>query len=165
MSYDDEGLHSSSVRRFNDLAGLGWQGYPALLALAVLAWHEGRGSGGHVARILTGVLAGSDWFKEKLAYDTVYALCAWGYLDFGCLGNRWQPWGWRRCPRDWELTERGYRRLQELLSNLGLTLNDILRQPSPQDVKALIDGRIRQLYRQHWERVRRYEEATRGAGL
>jgi hypothetical protein len=149
-----------TARRFNDLIGLGFEGYPALLALAVLAWHEGRGSGGHVVGILKDVLVGSDWFREKLAYDAVYVLDVRGYLEFKCQNPVWKHGNWRRCPRDWRLAEAGYRRLQELLGNLGLTLSDIQRQPSPRDVKALIDGRIRQLYREHWARVKRYEEVA-----
>jgi hypothetical protein len=48
---------------------------------------------------------------------------------------------------------------------MGLTLNDILAQPGPPDVKALLDGKVRELYAGHWARVRRYEEAAGEAGL
>jgi len=154
----------SMRRRFNDPIGLGREGYPTLLALALFAWHSQHSKGRDARRVLGEVVLGPEWYRERVVGSIIYGLDAWGYLDFSCQ-SPWRPGGWRRCPRDWELTERGYRRLQELLSNLGLTLEDILQQPSPRDVKALIDGRIRQLYREHWERVRRYEEVARGAGL
>jgi hypothetical protein len=147
-------------RRFDDLVGLGYEGYPALLALAVLAWHESRGSRGHVASIVRDVLVGSEWFKKKLAYDVVYALNIRGCIEFSCQGPVWKRGGWRRCPRGWRLTERGYGRLRELLQNIGLTLDDVLKQASPTDVKNLLDSRIKQLYHEHWERVRRYEEVA-----
>jgi hypothetical protein len=150
------------MRRFNDLVGLGWQGYPVLLALAVLAWHESRGFRWHVASIIRDVLVGSDWFKSKLARDVVYAFVVWGYIRFGCQSPAWRHYGWRRCPRDWRVTEKGYARLRELLENIGLTLDDVLRQPSPLDVKNLVDSVIRAVYREHWERVRRYEEVVGG---
>jgi hypothetical protein len=148
------------ARRFNDLVGLGFEGYPALLALALYAWHERRGERRSASSILYEVLQGSEWFREKRARGVVSSLDSRGYLEFECQSPMWRPGGWRRCPRDWRLTEMGYRRLQELLGNLNLTVDDILQQPSPQDVKALIDGRIKTVYREHWERVRRYEEAV-----
>jgi hypothetical protein len=154
-----------TTRRFNDLAGLRWHGYPILLALALFAWSSEHSRGRDARRILYDVMVGfTKWYKERVAYSILDALNSWGYLDFNCQ-TPWKPRGWRRCPKEWKLTERGYARLQELLGNLNLTVDDILQQPSPQDVKALIDGRIRQLYREHWERVRRYEEVARGAGL
>jgi hypothetical protein len=151
-----------SARRFNDPAGLGWQGYPALLALAVLAWHEKRGQRRSASSILYEVLPGSDWFKKKVARAVVSGFDSWGYLEFKCQSPMWRPLGWRRCPRDWRLTERGYEVLQKLLGNLGLALDDILRQPGPLDVKNLIDSRIKTIYREHWERVRRYEVVAGG---
>jgi hypothetical protein len=149
-------------RRFNDLVGLGYEGYPVLLALALYAWHEKRGRRRGARSVLEEVLVGSAWFKERVAEETVYLLDSRGYLEFACQDPWWRPGGWRRCPRDWKLTARGYDRLRELLQNLGLTLDDVIRQPSPLDVKNLIDGRIREVYREHWERVRRYEEAVEG---
>lgn len=110
--------------------------------------------------ILEEVVVGSAWFKERLAEETVYFLDARGYLEFACQGFGWRPGEWRRCPRDWRVTQRGHARLQELLQNLGLTLDDVIRQPSPTEVKNLIDGRIREVYREHWERVKRYEEVA-----
>jgi hypothetical protein len=148
------------MRRFNDPVGLGWRGYPVLLALAVLAWHEHRGSKGHVASIVRDVLVGSEWFREKVAREVVSSFDSWGYLEFECQSPMWRPMGWRRCPRAWKLTARGYERLQQLLSNLGLAVEDVLKQPSPLDVKNLIDSRIKAIYRDHWERVRRYEEVV-----
>jgi hypothetical protein len=153
------------ARRFNDPAGLRRHGYTILLALALFAWSSRHSRGLDARRVLYNVMAGfTKWYRERVAHSIIDALDSWGYLDFSCQ-SPWRPGGWRRCPREWKLTERGYARLQELLGNLGLTLDDILQQPSPSEVKALIDGRIRQLYREHWERVRRYEEAARGAGL
>jgi hypothetical protein len=150
------------LRKYSDLLGLGREGYPVLLALALYAWHERRGRRRSARSVLEEVLVGSERFKERVAEETVYLLDSRGYLGFACQDPLWKPGGWRRCPRDWRLTERGYDRLRELLRNLGLTLDDIIVQPSPLDVKNLIDSRIREAYREHWERVRRYEEATEG---
>jgi hypothetical protein len=155
-----------TTRRFNDPVGLGYEGYPVLLALALYAWHERRGVRVSARSVLTEVLAGSDWFKKKVAEEVVWCLDSRGYLEFECQSPMWRPLGWRRCPRDWKLTVRGYERLQELLQNIGLTLDDVLRQPSPLNVKNLIDGRIKSIYKEHWERVRCYMEvAAREVGL
>ena len=153
-------------RRFNDLVGLGFEGYPTLLALALYAWHSRHSRGADARFILYDLLFGSKWFKSRVAGNIIFVLDSLGYLEFDCQTPIWRPGGWRRCPRDWRLTEMGYRRLQELLSNLGLTVEDVLRQPGPFEVKKLIDGRIRDMYREHWERVRRYEEyVSREVGL
>jgi hypothetical protein len=152
------------VRRLDDLVGLGYDGYPALLALALYAWHEKRGLRRSASSILYEILSGSDWFKEKTARGAVSSLDSRGYVDFECQSPTWRPEGWRRCPKAWRLTVRGYERLQGLLSNIGLTLDDVLSKPSPVEVKNLIDGRIREVYREHWDRVRRYEEAVAGEG-
>jgi hypothetical protein len=152
------------VRRFDDLIGLGYEGYPVLLALALYAWHEKWGQRRSASSMLYEVLPGSDWFREKVARGVVSSLDSWGYLEFECQTPIWRPLGWRRCPWAWRLTVRGYERLQGLLSNIGLTLEDILKQPSPLEVKNLIDGRIRTIYKEHWERVRRYEEVVAGEG-
>jgi hypothetical protein len=148
------------ARRFNDLIGLGYEGYPVLLALALLAWHEKRGARRSARSILEEILVGSTWFKKKVAEETVWCLDSRGYLEFACQDFRWRPGGWRRCPRDWRVTQRGYARLQELLQNIGLTVEDVLKQPSPIEVKNLIDGRIREVYREHWARVKHYEEVA-----
>jgi hypothetical protein len=153
-----------TVRRFNDLIGLGYESYPTLLALATLAWHERRGLRRSATSILREVLPGPDRFKNKTAKEAVSSLDARGYLEFECQSPIWRPGGWRRCPRAWRLTVRGREKLQGLLQNMGLTLNDILAQPSPLDVKTLLDGRVRELYAGHWARVRRYEEAAGEAG-
>jgi len=152
-------------RGFDDLAGLGWQGYPALLALALFAWHEKHARGRDARDILHEVLQGPVRFKRKTAGGAVSSLDSWGYIEFECQSPIWRPGGWRGCPKAWKLTARGYGRLQELLQNMGLTLNDILAQPGPPDVKALLDGKVRELYAGHWARVRRYEEAAGEAGL
>jgi hypothetical protein len=152
------------MRRFDDLVGLGWQGYPVLLALALLVWHEKRGQRRSASSILHEVLPGSDWFREKAARGVVSSLDSWGYLEFECQSPMWRPMGWRRCPRAWRLTVRGYERLQGLLQNIGLTLEDVLGQPSPLDVKNLVDSRIKAVYKEHWERVKRYMEAVAGEG-
>jgi hypothetical protein len=152
------------ARRFNDLIGLGYEGYPTLLALALYAWHEKRGQRRSASSMLYEVLPGSDWFREKAARGVVSSLDSRGYLEFECQSLIWRPGGWRRCPKEWRLTVRGYERLQGLLQNIGLTLEDVLGQPSPLDVKKLIDSRIKAVYREHWERVRRYEEVVAGEG-
>jgi hypothetical protein len=155
-----------TTRRFNDLVGLGYEGYPTLLALALYAWHSRHSKGRDARFILYDILVGSKWFKSRVAGNIISILDSLGYLEFNCQTPTWRPLGWRRCPRDWRVTIRGYERLGELLSNLNLTLDDILKQPSPLEVKKLIDGRIRAIYREHWERVRRYEEyVSREVGL
>jgi hypothetical protein len=151
-------------RRFNDLVGLGYEGYPTLLALALLAWYEKRGVRRSARSVLIEVLAGSDWFKKKVAEDVVSYLDSRGYLEFECQSPVWRPLGWRRCPKDWRVTVRGYERLQQLLSNLGITVEDVLGQPSPLDVKNLIDSRIKTVYREHWARVKRYMEVVGEGG-
>jgi hypothetical protein len=153
-----------TVRRFNDLIGLGYEGYPVLLALAILAWHEKRGRRRSATSILYEVLPGPGRFKNKTASGVVSSLDARGYLEFECQSPIWRPSGWRRCPRAWRLTVRGREKLQGLLQNIGLTLNDILAQPGPLDVKTLLDGKVRELYAEHWTRVRRYEEVAGEAG-
>jgi hypothetical protein len=145
------------MRRFDDLVGFGWQGYPTLLALALLAWHEKRGLIWDARRILGMVVVGSEWYRKRFVRDVISSLDSWGYLDFSCQSPIWRPLGWLRCPRDWRLTELGRERLQELLSNLNLTLDDVLKQPNQFEVKMLIDNRIREIYKEHWERVRAYE--------
>jgi hypothetical protein len=155
-----------TTRRFNDLIGLGYEGYPTLLALALYAWHSRHSKGRDARFILYDILFGSKWFKSRVAGNIISVLDTLDYLEFNCQTPIWRPMGWRRCPRDWRVTARGYQRLQELLSRLGLTLDDILRQPDPFEVKKLIDGRIRDIYREHWERVRHYEEfVAREVGL
>ena len=151
-------------RGFDDLAGLGWQGYPALLALALFAWHEKHARGRDARDILHEVLQGPVRFKRKTAGGAVSSLDSWGYIEFECQSPVWRPGGRHGCPKAWKLTARGYERLQALLQNIGLTLNDMLAQPGPPDVKALLDGKVRELYAGHWARVRRYEEAAGEAG-
>ena len=159
------GMKTLTTRRFNDLIGLGYEGYPTLLALALFAWHSQRSKGRDARGVLKDALVGSDWFKKKMARIVVDSLDSRGYLEFECQNPIWRPMGWLRCPRGWRLTVRGCERLQGLLQNIGLTLEDVLGQPSPLDVKNLIDSRIKAVYREHWERVRQYEEATREVGL
>jgi hypothetical protein len=145
------------MRGFNDPAGLGWQGYPALLALALFAWHEKRNLKWDARRILGMVVVGHDWYRKRFVRSVISSLDSWGYLRFECQSFIWRPLGWLKCPREWGLTELGRARLQELLFNIGLAPDTVLKQPNQFEVKALIDNRIRQLYREHWERVRRYE--------
>jgi hypothetical protein len=148
------------MRRFNDPLGLGWEGYPTLLALALFAWHSKHSKGVDARRVLSEVVVGSDWFRKRVVRNVIDSINFWGYLDFECQLQTWRFVSWRECPRDWRVTFMGYARLQELLSNLNLTLNDILQQTNPQSVKKLIDDRIREIYKEHWERVRRYEAAA-----
>jgi hypothetical protein len=148
------------TRRFSDLAGLGDDGYFTLLALAVFAWHSEHGRGRDAKRVLYKVLAGSSFYKARVAGSAIDRLNSLDYLSFECQSPIWKPRGWRACPRDWRLTVKGRERLGELLQNLGLTIEDVLKQPSPPDVKTLIDGRIRAIYREHWEKVRKYEEVA-----
>jgi hypothetical protein len=153
------------VRRSNDPAGLGHEGYPALLALALYAWHSGHSGGGDARSILHDFLSGSKRFKSRVANSIIASLDSLGYLEFNCQTPIWRPLGWRRCPKDWRVTVRGYERLEELLSSINLALDDILKQPNPFEVKKLIDGRIRAVYRELWARVRRYEELVAREGL
>jgi hypothetical protein len=148
-----------TMRGFSDLAGLGWQGYWPLLAMAVLAWHEGRGRRGDVRRVVGAIIPGPDWYRRRVVRRVVGFFHSLGYLDFACV-DRWRSYGWRECPRSWKVTERGYDWLRGKLANLGLVLEDVLRQTDPLGVKNLIDGRIKAIYKEHWERVRRYEEVV-----
>jgi hypothetical protein len=152
------------MRRFDDPVGLWDTSYPVLLALALFAWYEGRGRRGDARYILFKVFKGPTWFKSRIVGDLLDQLDAWGYLEFECQNPFWKPMGWYGCPRAWRLSIRGRERLETLLSNLGLTVDGVLGQPSPLDVKNLIDSRIKAVYREHWERVRRYEEVVAGEG-
>jgi hypothetical protein len=156
MSY---GMIVLTTRRFNDPAGLGYEGYWALIALAVLAWYEGRGKRGDVRRTVYSVMVGPAWYKRRVADGIVSFFHVLDYLEFMCADS-WKPGGWRACLKDWRVTEKGYEWLKGKLANLGLALEDVLGQPSPPDVKNLIDNRIKQIYKEHWARIRRYEEAT-----
>ena len=153
------------MRRFNDLIGLRYEGYPVLLFLSLFAWHTYHSKSKDARSVVREVTEGSEWFKRKVVAGVIDYLDSAGYLYFKCQSPMWRPGGWRRCPRDWEVTVPGYARLQQLLSNLGLTVQDILQQPDPRSVKILIDGRIRDVYREHWERVRRFEEVAGEGGL
>jgi hypothetical protein len=148
------------MRRFNDPVGLGREGYPVLLSLALFAWHTYHSRGVDARRVVLEVLVGSDWFKRKVVWSVLSCLDSLGYLFFECQSPIWRPGGWRRCPKNWDITVAGYARLQELLQNLGLTVEDVIRQPSPLDVKALIDSKIKAIYREHWERIKAYEVAV-----
>jgi len=154
-----------TTRRFNDPVGLGREGYPTLLALALFAWHSQHSKGRDARRILYEVVVGPNWYRSRVVDGVLDSLNARGYLNFLCQSPMWKPGGWRRCTRDWKVTVTGYERLKEMLSNIGLTLEDVLVQPSPQEVKNIIDSRIRQVYRVHWGRIRRYEEVAREVGL
>jgi hypothetical protein len=145
------------MRRFNDPVGLGREGYPVLLALVLFAWHEYNSRGRDARSVVRDVLTGSDWFRKKVAWSVLSCLDSLGYLFFKCQSPIWRPQGWRACPRDWSITVAGYARLRELLANLSLTVDDVLKQPSPLDVKVLIDSRIKAIYREHWERIKAYE--------
>jgi hypothetical protein len=147
------------VRRFNDLVGLGYEGYWAVLALAVLAWYENCGRRGDVRRILGGIISGPNGFRRRVVSRTVGFFYGLGYLEFMCV-TRWRPGGWRSCPKDWRIAQKGYEWLGGKLANLGVTLEDVLSQPDPLGVKNLIDGKIKQLYREHWAHVRHYEEVA-----
>ncbi len=159
MEMRSSGMIALTTRRFNDPAGLGYEGYWAVLALATLAWYEGRGKHGDVRRIIYSVMVGPLWYKRRVADDIIGFLYVLDYLEFLCV-DRWKPGGWRACPKDWRATEKGYEWLKGKLTNLGLALEDILRQPDPSEVKNLIDNKIKQLYREHWTRVKRYEEVV-----
>lgn len=152
------------MRRFHDVVGLGADGYPLLLALALFAWHSQNSKGRDARRVLREVLVGPDWYRSRAVREILDSLSARGYLDFQCQ-TPMKPGNWRRCTRDWKVTEEGYKWLKGKLSNLGLTLEDVLVQPNPLEVKKIIDSRIKQFYRVHWGRVRRYEEVAREAGL
>jgi hypothetical protein len=162
MSY---GMIVLTTRRFNDLVGLGYEGYPTLLALALYAWHSRHSKGRDARFILYDILVGSKWFKSRVVTNIISILDSLGYLEFKCQTPIWKPLGWRNCPKDWVVTVRGYERLQELLSNINLTLDDMLKQPDPFEVKKLIDGRIRAIYREHWERIRHYMEVVEREGV
>jgi len=152
-------------RRLIDLVGFGYEGYPVLLSLAFFAWHTYRSKGVDARSVVRELLVGSEWFKKKVTWSILSYLDSSGYLYFRCQSPIWRPGGWRRCPREWEITVPGYARLQQLLANLGLTVQDILKQPDPSSVKALIDSKIKELYHEHWERVRAYEAAASNAEL
>jgi hypothetical protein len=143
-----------------DLVGFGYEGYPVLLFLSLFAWHTYHSRNVDARSVVREFVEGSEWFKRKVVVGVLGYLDSAGYLYFKCQSPVWRPMGWRRCPRDWEVTVPGYARLQQLLANLGLTVDDVLKQPSPSKVKELIDSRIREIYRGHWERVRAYEVAV-----
>jgi hypothetical protein len=146
--------------RFHNLLGFGHESYTVLLALSLFAWHTYHSRGVDARRVLKEVLVGSDWFKKRVVASILTYMDSCGYLYFKCQSPFWRPGGWRRCHKDWEVTVPGYARLQQLLDNLGLRVEDVLKQPDPHSVKKLLDERIRLLYREHWERVRRYEETV-----
>jgi hypothetical protein len=154
-----------TTRRFNDLIGLGYEGYPTLLALALYAWHSRHSKGRDARFILYDILVGSKWYKSRVTNGILGILDSLGYLEFKCQSPIWRPLGWRNCPKDWSVTVRGFERLQELLSNINLTLDDILKQPSPFEVKKLIDDRIKAIYREHWSKVKRYEDTVAREGV
>lgn len=160
MEMKNYGMIMLTTRRFNDPVGFGYEGYPTLLALAVFAWHSEHSRGKDAKRVLYKVLTGVKSYKARVAGLVIDRLNSLDYLSFECQSPLWKPRGWRACPRDWRLTAKGRERLGELLQNLGLTIEDVLRQPSPSDVKTLIDGRIRAIYREHWEKARKYEEVA-----
>jgi hypothetical protein len=146
--------------RFHNLLGFGHESYMVLLALSLFAWHTYHSRGVDARRVVREVLIGSDWFKKRVVASILTYMDSNEYLYFKYQSPFWRPGDWRRCPRDWEVTVPGYARLQQLLDNLGLKVEDVLKQPDPHSVKKLLDERIRLFYREHWERVRRYEEAV-----
>jgi hypothetical protein len=155
------------IRRFNDLAGLGWHGYWELLVLAILtwlAWHKHHYGAMDVKYAVYKILKAPLGFKRRVVEGVIGSLESRGLLEFICQSPVWRPGGWRKCPRDWRVTSEGYNWLSNKLSNLSLTIEDVLKQPSPHDVKNLVDNRIREIYKKHWERVRKYEEVA-GRGI
>jgi hypothetical protein len=146
------------MRRFNDPIGLGREGYPALLFLSLFAWHTYHSKNVDARSVVREVVVGSEWRKRVVVSSVLGYLDSAGYLHFQCQSPIWRPGGWRMCPRDWDITVAGYARLQQLLANLGLTVNDILQQPNPHSVKTLLDDRIRQIYRELWSKIKKYED-------
>jgi hypothetical protein len=153
------------MRRFNDPVGLGFHSYWELLALALFAWHEKRSLIWDARRILGMVVFGHEWFRKRFVRSVISSLDSWHYIHFECQSFIWRPEGWRECPSKWRLTDWGREKLQELLANIGLSLDTVLKQPNQFEVKGLIDNRIRSIYRELWERIRRYEAAVSNAEL
>jgi hypothetical protein len=148
------------MRRFNDPIGLGREGYPVLLFLSLFAWHTYHSKNVDARSVVREVVVGSEWRKRVVVSSVLGYLDSAGYLYFQCQSPIWRPGGWRNCPKAWDITVAGYARLQQLLANLGLTVNDILQQPNPHSVKTLLDDRIRQLYRELWSKIKEYEDAA-----
>jgi hypothetical protein len=145
---------------FLDLLGLGYFGYWEFLSLAILAWHKHRvRRRSDVRYILSRSLRTLPHFKRRVVRDVLKSLESWQLLGFECRPTVSWSMGWKMCPRDWYITPKGLIWLGDVLSRLKLSLDDVLMQASMDDVKTLINSRIKATYKEHWESVKRYEES------